>query len=151
MNGGFGLLTSYRIYQNFACDRRLVVHTGDVAEFVKHLPDNSIKLIITSPPYNLGKRYETPVALHKYLDEQSSIIAELVRILAHDGSLCWQVGNYVQKPTWYFIMGPAVSQSLCLKEWGNIETKNFRGIALLHSACPVLKGKVMHWGPMYPW
>jgi adenine-specific DNA-methyltransferase len=59
------------------------------------LPDQSIKLIITSPPYNIGKRYEQRESLEKYKESQAATIAEAVRLLDTNGSICWQVGNYV--------------------------------------------------------
>jgi len=65
-------------------------------EFMAALPDNSIQLIITSPPYNIGKSYERRTALERYVTEQTSVIAECVRLLDPRGSICWQVGNHVQ-------------------------------------------------------
>lgn len=52
-------------------------------------------LIVTSPPYNLGKEYESYRSLDIYKEEQAAAIAEAVRLLHPKGSLCWQVGNYV--------------------------------------------------------
>ncbi len=63
--------------------------------FMKALPDESMKLIVTSPPYNLGKEYETKQSLEAYLKEQSATIREAVRLLHQKGSICWQIGNYV--------------------------------------------------------
>ena len=54
-----------------------------------------MKLIVTSPPYNIGKSYEKRSSLDDYLTSQSRVIAECVRLLHPSGSLCWQVGNYV--------------------------------------------------------
>lgn len=54
-----------------------------------------MKLVVTSPPYNLGKEYEKRLNLAEYLSQQKRIIVECVRVLRSDGSLCWQVGNYV--------------------------------------------------------
>jgi adenine-specific DNA-methyltransferase len=69
---------------------------GDVAEYLKNLPaENQFDLIITSPPYNIGKPYEKQVSLAEYLDWQISIISQLVPRLKDTGSICWQVGNYV--------------------------------------------------------
>ncbi|HEX3052667.1 MAG TPA: site-specific DNA-methyltransferase, partial [Aggregatilineaceae bacterium] len=51
----------------------------------------------TSPPYNLGKEYENRTSIDTYLELQAETIAQLVRILRHDGSICWQVGNFVDK------------------------------------------------------
>ena len=64
-------------------------------DFCKDLPSESVNLIITSPPYNIGKSYETKTGIEDYLNHLYPIITELVRILANDGSLCWQIGNYV--------------------------------------------------------
>lgn len=74
---------------------QIVLHEGDTGEFLKTLPSNTAKLIVTSPPYNLGKSYETQVGLRDYLRTQKAIIDELVRVLHHEGSICWQVGNFV--------------------------------------------------------
>ena len=53
-------------------------------------------LIITSPPYNVGKEYETKQSIEKYLESQEAIIIKLIRVLSDHGSICWQVGNYVE-------------------------------------------------------
>ena len=58
---------------------------------------NSVKLIITSPPYNLDKEYEEKSTLDNYLENMKPIIKEFNRVLKDDGSICWQVGNYVDK------------------------------------------------------
>lgn len=59
------------------------------------MPDGEAQLIVTSPPYNLGKKYEKRGDFGKYLAWQETIIDECVRVLAPEGSICWQVGNYV--------------------------------------------------------
>ncbi|MCY3637324.1 MAG: site-specific DNA-methyltransferase [bacterium] len=72
------------------------VEHADNLEFLATLPDESVKLVVTSPPYNLGKSYERREALTVYLTDQSAVIAEVVRVLHPQGSICWQVGNYVE-------------------------------------------------------
>jgi len=74
-----------------------VTLAGDSAETLKKVPDESVKLIITSPPYNLGKAYEEAEQLGAYLDNLTPIVDQLIRVLSNDGSLCWQVGNYVEE------------------------------------------------------
>lgn len=64
-------------------------------ETLKSLDSDKYKLIITSPPYNVGKEYEVKASIEKYLEGQSDVIDELVRVLHPNGSICWQVGNYV--------------------------------------------------------
>ncbi|MEW5938659.1 MAG: site-specific DNA-methyltransferase, partial [Chloroflexota bacterium] len=73
----------------------IVLYQGNVRDLLKQIPDNSIHLVITSPPYNLGKDYESRTEIEKYLDAQTEIITELHRVLNEAGSICWQVGNFV--------------------------------------------------------
>ncbi len=80
----------------FSSDAELVLYHGDVGDFIATIPDKTVSLIITSPPYNLGKDYEDRVSIEAYLEAQSHIITQLYRILRDDGSLCWQVGNFVE-------------------------------------------------------
>jgi len=68
----------------------------DNLSFMRALPDEGMKLIVTSPPYNIGKSYEKRKSLDTYIAEQAQVIAESVRLLHPEGSLCWQVGNHVQ-------------------------------------------------------
>jgi DNA modification methylase len=85
-----------RIHNNFSDKANIVVHHGDTLKFLKGVPDETFRLIITSPPYNLGKEYEVETNIENYLETHSQIIDELIRVLRADGSLCWQVGNYVK-------------------------------------------------------
>ena len=54
-----------------------------------------MQLIVTSPPYNIGKVYEERSDLDTYIQEQAETISECVRLLHPLGSICWQVGNHV--------------------------------------------------------
>jgi DNA modification methylase len=74
---------------------RAVLKMGDCREILHEIEPNKFDLIITSPPYNIGKTYETKSSIEEYLKTQESIIELLVRVLSKRGSLCWQVGNYV--------------------------------------------------------
>jgi len=75
----------------------IVLHHGDALEFLETLPSNFVSLVVTSPPYNLGKEYEHKKALDIYLHEQALVIDQLIRVLREDGSICWQVGNFVEQ------------------------------------------------------
>jgi adenine-specific DNA-methyltransferase len=70
---------------------------ADNLEFISSLRSNSMKLIVTSPPYNIGKSYEKRSSLEAYLENQAKVIAECVRLLHPQGSVCWQVGNHVDR------------------------------------------------------
>lgn len=74
-----------------------VIACADNLVFMRDLPDDLFKLIVTSPPYNLGKEYETRSSLDEYLESQERVIRECVRLLHPQGSICWQVGNYVDR------------------------------------------------------
>lgn len=50
---------------------------------------------MTSPPYNIGKSYESRTSLASYVEFQKHIIEECHRVLRPNGAMCWQVGNYV--------------------------------------------------------
>lgn len=73
------------------------VLNGDCLNIIKKYEDEKFDLIITSPPYNIGKSYETKISIEKYLKTQEEIIKELIRVLSDKGSICWQVGNFVDK------------------------------------------------------
>jgi len=60
------------------------------------LADESMKLIVTSPPYNLGKEYEKKRSQDIYIEEQRACIAEAVRLLHPRGSICWQLGHHIK-------------------------------------------------------
>ncbi|SRR6266849_9640275 len=71
------------------------IECSDNLYFMRDLPDASMHLIVTSPPYNVGKSYEVRPSQEIYLEEQAASIAEAVRLLHAQGSICWQVGNFV--------------------------------------------------------
>ena len=73
------------------------IKQGDALHLLKKMEAGKFDLIITSPPYNIGKSYETKTSIERYLETQEEIIVELIRVLSGRGSLCWQVGNYVDK------------------------------------------------------
>jgi adenine-specific DNA-methyltransferase len=72
-----------------------VLECADNLDFMRDLRSNSMKLIVTSPPYNIGKSYERRSTLDRYIAAQTKVIHECVRLLHPRGSLCWQVGNHV--------------------------------------------------------
>lgn len=89
------MLTTYKVASQFHSNEHIVVTEGDTLSELKKLPEGSFKLAASSPPYNIGKEYEKQVELQHYLDWQTEVIRELARLVADDGSIVWQVGNYV--------------------------------------------------------
>ncbi len=68
---------------------------SDNLRFLSELESESIQLVVTSPPYNIGKEYERRGPLVEYVRQQQAVIEECVRLLRPTGSICWQVGNHV--------------------------------------------------------
>jgi adenine-specific DNA-methyltransferase len=89
------MLNGFNIAPQFKANAHAVVYEGDCREMLRQVPTDSIQLVVTSPPYNLGKEYESHLHLNDYLSQQREVITECVRVLSHAGSICWQVGNYV--------------------------------------------------------
>lgn len=74
-----------------------LIWQGQVERLIERLPQEPIfDLVVTSPPYNLGKEYETKTALRNYVKWQKQIIDRIVPLVSDTGSICWQVGNYVE-------------------------------------------------------
>jgi len=91
------IVSNVHISDSFHPDNDVTIFEGDCLKLLARIPSNSIQLIVTSPPYNIGKAYEKRRNLQDYLKEQSRVIKECVRVLTPQGHICWQVGNYVNK------------------------------------------------------
>lgn len=72
-----------------------LIECEDNLSFMRKLKNGSMHLIVTSPPYNIGKEYERRTSNEIYIEQQASAIAEAVRLLHPNGSICWQVGNSI--------------------------------------------------------
>ncbi|MBN1902903.1 site-specific DNA-methyltransferase [Candidatus Sumerlaeota bacterium] len=88
-------MNGIKITSEFDTNADFVLYEGDVGNLLPQISDGLVKLVITSPPYNIGKDYEKKIDLDDYLSRQKEIIQECVRICHDEGSVCWQVGNYV--------------------------------------------------------
>ena len=84
-----------QIAELVAARRDAVTYLGDRLDLLAALPEQSVQLIITSPPYNIGKAYERKRSLNVYIEEQQETIAACYRVLRQGGSICWQVGNHI--------------------------------------------------------
>lgn len=90
------LFKSPEIINHFNDIHSIILHCGDTSEFLQTIPNRTVKLVITSPPYNLGKEYERKTHIKSYLKIQEQVIDHLIQVLRPDGSICWQVGNFVE-------------------------------------------------------
>lgn len=80
--------------KNFELDRILL---GDCRRLLEAVPEGSVDLVVSSPPYNLGKEYESRVALDHYLEEQEAVLRACCRALKPSGSIFWQVGAFADR------------------------------------------------------
>jgi site-specific DNA-methyltransferase (adenine-specific) len=68
------------------------------AEQMAELPDRSVHLMVTSPPYNVGKEYDADLTLDDYLAFLKRVWCEVLRTLAPGGRLCINIANLGRKP-----------------------------------------------------
>ena len=74
-----------------------VIHCADARD-MHHLPDNSVHLMITSPPYNVGKDYDDDLSLSEYRDLLSEVLQETYRTLVQGGRACVNIANVGRTP-----------------------------------------------------
>ena len=73
-----------------------IIYEGHCLDLLSMIPSDFVQLIVTSPPYNIGKEYENRLVLDDYLAQQREVIEKCTRILKSTGSICWQIGNYIE-------------------------------------------------------
>lgn len=78
-------------------DQLDVIHLGDSRD-MHQLPDDSVHLMITSPPYNVGKDYDADLTLSEYVDLLSDVMAEVYRVLVEGGRACINIANVGRSP-----------------------------------------------------
>lgn len=79
---------------SFSKNSQICVINSDIISATENFPDNYFSLIVTSPPYNLGKEYEKKTSFKKYLKIQERIVESILPKLASNGSVIYQIGNY---------------------------------------------------------
>lgn len=78
-------------------DGEVKINLGDSLDMMRNLPNNTIDLIITSPPYCMGKEYENLTDdVNSFINSHKKVLPEAIRILKTGGSLCWQIGYHVK-------------------------------------------------------
>ncbi|MBN1399408.1 MAG: site-specific DNA-methyltransferase [Anaerolineae bacterium] len=84
--------------KRFSADADVTLHYGDCLDLLRDIADRDCKaeLIVTSPPYNTGKEYEQQVSLPEYIAAQRRTIEACLSVLSRTGSICWQVGHYIE-------------------------------------------------------
>ena len=80
------------------------------SEEMKEIPDNSLHLMVTSPPYNVSKVYDDDLSLREYLDLLKNVFSETYRVLVTGGRACVNVANLGRKP--YIPLSDHISQMM---------------------------------------
>lgn len=65
---------------------------------MEELPDNSVHLMVTSPPYNVGKEYDQNLSFTEYREFLKSVWKEVYRVLVPGGRACINIANLGRKP-----------------------------------------------------
>lgn len=95
-----GLITDEKVKQieNKIPPELLNKHFCHSSESMYEIPDNSVHLMITSPPYNVTKEYDDNLSLEEYLQLLKKVWKETYRVLACGGRACINVANLGRKP-----------------------------------------------------
>lgn len=87
-----------KIYKRYNENNKVTAFHGDCLKLLKRLPDESVDLIITSPPYCMKKAYEDPHDdIETFKKQHMDIFPDIYRVLKTGGSICWQVGYHVSE------------------------------------------------------
>lgn len=85
-----------RIYKKYREGNKVTLFSGDCLDLLRSLPNESVDLVITSPPYCMRKAYEdTHDDIETFKNQHVKIFNELHRVVKKGGSICWQVGYHV--------------------------------------------------------
>jgi modification methylase len=82
--------------ENPISDVDVIFHSS--CEDMKELPDSSVHLMVTSPPYNVGKEYDNNLTLDEYLAFLMRVWKETYRVLVPGGRACINIANVGRKP-----------------------------------------------------
>lgn len=82
-----------RMRSKFSQRNHATVTTADCTKHLSKLPAELVDLIISSPPYNVGKEYEETSSVDDYIAFMKKTLTECTRLLKPGGSICWQVGS----------------------------------------------------------
>jgi adenine-specific DNA-methyltransferase len=108
------------VTEKLRIDNDVTIYNGDCSKLLKQIPNESVDLIITSPPYCIGKAYENPKDdIDTFKKQHSKIFPDIYRVLKDGGSICWQVGYHISNahvlPLDYFVYEIFTRKSLSLQ------------------------------------
>lgn len=95
---GLDLQKKVKYLENQLPKELLDKHFCHSSECMSELPDNSVHLMITSPPYNVTKEYDNNLTLNEYLSMLTNVWRETFRVLVPGGRACINIANLGRKP-----------------------------------------------------
>lgn len=95
-----------------------LLYEGDCLDMFKQIPDNSIHIIVTSPPYNLQMEYEQKLTKEEYLIFIEQVLRECYRVLVHSGRICWNVMNQIRVGRDGELWSPSIKMSEIMEKIG---------------------------------
>ncbi|MEA3326945.1 MAG: site-specific DNA-methyltransferase [Chloroflexota bacterium] len=94
---------------NFPEELRNTIILGN-AKHMDQIPDNTLHLMVTSPPYNVSKEYDNDLSLQEYLNLLRNVFTETFRVLVKGGRACINIANLGRKP--YIPLSDYISQMM---------------------------------------
>src|SRR5690606_10297549 len=88
---------SAAVRHTFEDKQPCTLFNGSCEELLAQVPDESVQLTVSSPPYCMGKEYEPGNKIEDFIAAHEAILPEVVRVTKQGGSVCWQVGYHVTK------------------------------------------------------
>lgn len=110
VNHDASIFYSRRLFQELVKEKKVQYKENKISEdflnkiFCKssenmhELPENSVHLVVTSPPYNVGKEYDQDLTLSEYREFLKKVFSEVKRVLVPGGRLCINIANLGRKP-----------------------------------------------------
>jgi len=99
-----------RLYQGFKIDETLDEFENPITQEtldkilcqdsrrMGEIPDSSVHLMVTSPPYNVGKEYDSDLSLEEHFEMLATVFSEVFRVLVNGGRVCINIANVGRKP-----------------------------------------------------
>jgi adenine-specific DNA-methyltransferase len=88
--------STFKLNSTFSSRNRYTLYQGDCMDLLKKIGDSTVDLTVTSPPYCIGKEYESTSDVEDFTTFHQLLLPEVVRITKPGGSICWQVGYHVK-------------------------------------------------------
>ena len=112
-------MSEFKIKKTYNKDNDVTLFKGDCLQLLKKINSESVDIIITSPPYCIGKAYENPKDdIETFIDQHKIIFTDVYRVLKQGGSICWQIGYHISNssilPLDYFVYNIFTEQNSTL-------------------------------------